>query len=150
MKRVFTKQYLPWFILIFISYIFLAILLSQFYLNFKYMPYYISTIKWSWFLTSVVFTLIIGFLVALNSIYAYVKYKEHKEFKKETALSCVGTIGGLSTGVCPSCVAGLFPLILDGFGISFSYAALPFKGLEVQFLVIVILGISLYFLHRRI
>ncbi len=150
MKRVFTKNYVYWFILIFISYIFLAILLSQFYLNFRYIPYYASTIKWSWFLISVLFTLIIGFLVALNSIYAYVKYKEHKEFKKEAALSCAGTIGGLSTGVCPSCVASLFPLLLDGFGISFSYASLPFKGLEVQVIVIIILGISLYFLHRRL
>ena len=149
MKIIFTKPYLFWLIIIFVFYIALAVILSKFYINFKYIIYYLTTINWTYFLISIIFTLIIGFLVALNLVYSYIKYKQHKEFKKETAVTCFGTIGGLSTGVCPVCVSGLFPFLLGTFGISFTYAILPFKGLEIQFLVILVLVTNLYFLHRR-
>ena len=149
MKKVFTKPYVYWLFFIFVFYIVLAVLLSKFYINFKYIPYYLNTINWTYFLIAIIFTLIIGLLVGLNLVYLYIKYKQRKEFKKETAVTCLGTIGGLTTGVCPACVSGLFPFLLSFFGISFSYAALPFRGLEVQLFVIVILIISLYFLYRK-
>jgi len=52
-------------------------------------------------------------------------------------------------GVCPLCVTGLFPIIFGLFGLSFSLASLPFKGLEVQVVAIVLLLSSLYLLRKN-
>ena len=51
--------------------------------------------------------------------------------------------------MCPLCVTGLIPLILSLFGISFSFAVLPFGGIEIQFLVVIILFIGLWMMWRR-
>ncbi|MEM3113347.1 MAG: hypothetical protein QXI33_02900 [Candidatus Pacearchaeota archaeon] len=94
----------------------------------------------------------IALLVSLNAISFYIKYKERKNFekcKKAGFVGGVGTIGGLITGVCPLCVTGLIPLILSFLGLSFSFATLPFQGIEVQILVVIILSISLWMMWRR-
>ena len=77
-------------------------------------------------------------------VYTYIRYKERKKYKAEGALTCAATIGGLATGVCSACVAGIIPLIFSILGLSFSWASLPFKGMEIQLVVIVMLSISLY------
>jgi len=64
-------------------------------------------------------------------------------------LSSAGAIGGLVTGVCPLCVTGLIPLILGFIGVSFSFASLPFQGIEVQVLVVIILLMSLINLSKK-
>ena len=149
MRQLFKRPYLYWVIGIFIFYLTLNVLFSEFYVTIKYIPFYLGQIHWAELLLSVFFVLVIAALVAMNSVTAYLKYQERKNVKKGTALSCLATVGGMATGVCPACVTGLFPLILSTFGVTFSWGMLPFKGLEVQVFVIGVLGVSFYLLHRK-
>ena len=133
---------------IFIVYLVITIYISEFYITAKHIPHYIQTIEWSKLIASILLALIIASLVSINSVYAYIKHKR-RNVKKEEGLICVATIGGFATGVCPACVTGLFPIIFSYFGLSFSFLSLPFQGLEIQVLIIVILVASLYFLQKN-
>lgn len=148
-KEVFVTPYLYGFIIVFLLYIALAIIISQFYITIIYIPKYLQTIKWSELIVGILFTLIIAFLVSINSVLSYKKYKQKKNIRKCAAITSVGTIGGLSTGVCSICVSGLFPFIFSLFGITFTWTFLPFNGLEIQLLVIILLSLSLYFFVRN-
>ena len=64
-------------------------------------------------------------------------------------LAGAGSVGGLIVGVCPLCVTGLVPLALGLLGIGFSFASLPFQGIEVQVLVVIVLFVSLINLSRK-
>ena len=78
----------------------------------------------------------------------YAKYKERKKCSG-VGTAGVGTVGGLIVGVCPLCVAGVFPLILGIIGISFSFASLPFQGIEIQVIVALVLFFSFRKLSRN-
>ena len=149
MRKILEKPYIFYLIGIFLLYIILAVVFSKFYFTIKFLPYYLNTINWSELIISIILTIIIALLVSLNSVYSYIRFKQKRNIKKETSISCAATIVGLSTGVCPACVAGVFPLVLSLIGISFTWASLPFKGLEIQLLIIIVLLISLYLLNRR-
>lgn len=149
MKRVFSRPYLYWFVVIFVFYLLLNILLSGFYNTIKLVIIYASTIDWFKLGISLILTLAIGFLVALNSVYVYVLYRERKRCKEGKALAVTGGIGGLVVGVCPLCVTGLIPLIFGFLGIGFSFASLPFQGIEIQVLVVAVLVLSLHLLRKR-
>lgn len=149
LKQVLRRPYVYWLSGIFLLYLVLTSIFSQFYITIQYIPHYLDTINWTELILSIFFTLIIASLVAINSVYGYIKYKERARVKKATALTCAATIGGFSTGVCAACVTGLFPLILGFFGVTFSWGMLPFKGMEVQALIIAVLGTSFYLLHRK-
>ncbi len=132
----------PLFWILFFSYLILAVVMSNFYQTARYIPYYLDSINWLELILSIIFTLVIATLVSLNVLY----FKEKRKLNK--SLSCTAALVGLSTGVCASCVSGVFPFLLSVLGISFSYALLPFHGLEVQFLTILVLIISLYLVKR--
>lgn len=149
MTQIFKKSYIYWIILIFILYIALNIIFSGFYNTIKLIIIYANTVDWLKLGISIILTLVIGFLVAVNSVTAYIKYKERKKCKEGVATASVGTVGGLIVGVCPLCVTGLFPLIFSFLGIGFSFASLPFGGIEIQVLVVIILSISLWMLKKR-
>lgn len=137
-----------WFFGVFIFYLVLNILISGFYETIPLIVIYASTVNWLKLTLSFILTLAIGFLVALNTLVIYMKYKERKKCKG-TGIAGVGAVGGLIVGVCPLCVTGIFPLLLGFAGIGFSFASLPFEGIEIQILVIVILLISLYILTKE-
>ena len=150
MKRIFKRPYIYWFLGIFLLYLVLNIFISGFNDTIPLIIVYASTINWVKLGISLALTLVIGFLVAMNAIYAYVLYKERKKCKEGKILAGTGSIGGLIAGVCPLCVTGLVPLILGFFGIGFSFASLPFEGIEIQVLVIAVLSFSLKILSRKI
>ena len=148
-KEVFKKPYIYFFILILIVYLTLNILISQFYITLRYIPKYIDTINWFELTLSILFTLVIAFLVSLTILLSYIKYKQRQKIKKGVAIAALGTTSGFAAGVCTACVAGVFPFIFSLFGISFSWLSLPFKGLEFQLLVIILLLTSLHLLNKR-
>ena len=148
-KEVFKKPYIYFFILILIVYLTLNILISQFYVTLRYIPRYIDTINWFELTLSILFTLVIAFLVSLTILLSYIKYKQRQKIKKGVAIAALGTTSGFAAGVCTACVAGVFPFIFSLFGISFSWLSLPFKGLEFQLLVIILLLTSLHLLNKR-
>ncbi len=148
MRRIFKVPYLYWLIGIFIIYIALAIIVSDFITTARLIPYYLQTINWFKLGTSIFLTLVIGFLVAMNAVFFYIRYKERKQCREGGTIATLGTLGGLATGVCPLCITGILPLTLSALGISFSFASLPFGGIEVQILVVVVLIVSLLMLKR--
>ena len=149
MKIPFKKPYIYIAFLIFLVYLGINILLSGFYNTIPLILVYAKTVNWLKLGISILLTIIIGILISFNSILIYIKYQERRKCKKEIALSSAGAIGGLVAGVCPLCITGLIPLILGLIGISFSFASLPFGGIEIQVLVIIILVASLVNLVKR-
>ena len=141
MKQIFKKPYIYWFLGIFVFYLILNVLISGFYNTIPLIIFYAKTVNWLKLGISLVLTLFIGFLVSLNGILIYIKYKERKKCNGVGTASA-GTAGGLIVGVCPLCVTGIFPLILGLIGISFSFGSLPFQGIEVQVLVVLVLFVS--------
>ncbi len=146
---VFQKPQIYWTLGIFLAYMLLVIIISGFYSTIPLILKYSATINWIELSLSLAFSLLIGFLVAVNAVYAYHQYQLRIQCKEGNAFASAGTLGGLAAGVCPLCVTGLFPLILGAFGVSFSFATLPFKGLEVQVLSIALLLIGLSFFKRE-
>ena len=149
MKRVLKKPYIYWTIAIFIVYMLLNILISGFYSTIQLIFIYARTINWYELSISIIFSLIIAGLVAINAIYSYILYKERKKCIEGNTLTGIGTLGGLMAGVCPLCVTGLFPLILSLLGVTFTFASLPLKGIEIQVLVVAILLISFRMLRKN-
>ena len=149
MKNLLKKPYVFWIITIFLIYTILNFYISGFNNTFKLIFKYASTVNWLELAISILFSITIGILISLNSVLLYIKYKERQKCKNQTFLAGLGTIGGLATGFCPLCVTGLFPIILSLIGISFTFASLPFKGLEIQLLVIIILFISYKSLNKK-
>ena len=143
MRYLFKKPYVYFVILIFSVYLILNVILSGFYNTIPLILVYAKTVDWLKLGISLFLTLTIGALIAFNSVLIYIKYKERRKCKKEITLSGAGAIGGLITGVCPLCVTGLIPLMLGFVGVSFSLASLPFQGIEVQVLIVIILLVSL-------
>lgn len=149
MRILFKKPYFYFVVLVFFIYIILDVVLSGFYNTVPLILVYAKTVNWFKLIISLLLTLTIGILIAFNSVLVYIKYKERKRCKEEITLSSIGAVGGLVTGVCPLCVTGIIPLTLSFIGISFSLASLPFQGIEIQVLVVIILLISLYLLKKR-
>ena len=148
-RAVFKKPYIYFFFLIFFLYLVLNIFISQFYVTIQYIPRYLETVKWMELVLSGLFTLIIGFLISINSLFLYFNFKERKNVKKQALIASIGTFGGFATGVCSACVAGLFPFLFGLFGVSFSFLSLPFKGMEIQVVIILLLIINFYFLQKK-
>jgi len=149
MTSIFKKPYIYWILLIFIIYLALNIIFSGFYNTIKLIIVYANTVDWLKLGISIILTLVIGTLVAVNAVTAFIKYKERKKCKEGVAAASVGTVGGLIVGVCPLCVTGLFPLIFSFLGIGFSFASLPLGGIEIQAVVVIILFVSLWMLNKK-
>ena len=148
LKQLLKKPYIYSLIIIFIIYLILLLLISGFYQSIILIFIYAKTINWFELGLSIVFSLIIGILVSVNSLLIYLNYRKMKKCKEAGAIAGIGTLSGLAVGVCPLCVTGLFPLLFSFFGVTFSFVALPFKGLEIQILVIFLLSVSLRMLSR--
>ena len=142
MKQISKKPMVYYFLAIFLIYILADVLISGFYKNIPLVIYYAKTVNWIKLGTSILLSLAIGFFVALNSLLVYINYKNRKACGKETTATAAATVGGLITGVCPICITGVLPLILGAIGVSFSFASLPFQGIEVQIIILAILIFS--------
>jgi len=140
MYFLFKKPYLYILIFIVLLYSVLLYFLSDFDTTFRTALLYSETVNWYKLGFSIFLSLVIAVLIGVNSCYLYRNYLLKKSCKDESTLVGAGVIGGIAVGICPLCVGGLFPIVLSLFGISFSFGSLPFQGLEVQVLVILLLG----------
>ena len=148
MKRVFKKPYRYFIIGIFLLYLLINLIISGFYETIPLIIAYAGSVNWLKLSVSIIFSLIIGTLVSINTVLIFIKYQERKKCLAGTTTTSIGTIGGLITGFCPLCVTGLFPLIFGLFGISLSLTSLPLGGIEIQILVIIFLLASLKILNE--
>lgn len=149
MKRLFNRPYIYYILVIFLAYLVVAFVISGFYNTLPLVIRYAQTVNWVELGLSLLFSGVIGFLVAINVVAVHIKHKERKACKEAGTVATLGTVSGLAAGICPLCVTGLFPLVLGLFGITFSFASLPFKGLEIQLASIFLLGLSLVILFRK-
>jgi len=148
MKEVFSKPRVYWFIGVFVLYLALNVIFSGFYDTIPLVVTYASTVNWLKLGVSLILTIIISFLIAVVSVLSYIRYKERRNCKNAGAVAGIAGVSGLIVGVCPLCVSGIFPLLLGALGFSFSFASLPFQGIEVQFLIIILLLVSLKMLKK--
>jgi hypothetical protein len=148
-KSILKKPYIFMLIFIFLIYLILNFFFSGFYNKIPALFLYKDTINWAMLLTSIILSVIIAGLVSINSIYAFLLYKERKKCMQVSTVAGIGAIGGIVTGFCPICVTGIFPLVLSLLGITFSFASLPLNGIEFQIILIIILSVSLYYLTKR-
>jgi len=149
MREILKKPSIYFVILIFIIYILLNVFLSGFYKTIKLIVIYAGTVNWIELGASIFLTVVIGILVSINTVLFYIKYKERRKCKEAGAVATAGTLGGLAVGVCPLCITGIFPLIFSLFGLSFTFASLPFKGIEIQVLVVLTLLVSLWMMEKK-
>lgn len=136
----FKKPYSYIFIFVVLLYSIMLYYLSDFDTTFRTALLYSDTVNWYKLGFSILLSLIIAILIAVNSCYLYRNYKIRKDCKDESKLVGVGVVGGIAVGICPLCVGGLFPIVLGLLGVSFSFGSLPFQGMEVQGLIILLLG----------
>jgi hypothetical protein len=149
MKYLFKKPYVLFVLGIFAFYLILSVFISGFNNTLPLIFKYASSVNWFKLGISLFFTLLIGVLVALNTVSIFVRYRERQNCRKQGILAGIGSAGGLVVGVCPLCITGIFPLLLSFIGVSFSFASLPFQGLEIQALIVVLLGVSLWMLEKK-
>lgn len=150
MKAVFKRPYLYWFTGIFILYLVVNLLVSGFYDTIPLIIANTKTVSWFKLSISLILSFGIGFFVAVNSIYIYIISNQKKTCKAGATTTSIGVLGGLITGFCPVCITGLFPIIFGFLGISFSLASLPFQGIEIQFVVLLLLVFSYKTIEKEV
>jgi hypothetical protein len=149
MKLFLKKPYIFLLFGLFFGYLILVFALSDFGTTLQTALLYSETVNWQKLAFSLFLTLVIASLIAINGCYVYKQYKLRNDCKKGSAVASVGVIGGLAVGICPLCVGGILPILIGVFGISFSFGALPFQGIEIQLLVIALLLGNLLWMKKR-
>lgn len=135
---------------IFFLYGVLNIWLSDFYEVMFQIPYFLDTLNWEKLLVSFFLSTSIAALIAISMTMLIMDYQKRRSLrKKQGVLSAVGVVGGLSTGVCSACIAGIVPLIFSIFGITFTWAFLPWGGIEIQILTILLLSTSIFLINKK-
>ena len=78
-KRIFRKPYIFFTVGIFLIYLSINFFTSGFYKTIKLVLIYAQTVNWIGLSISLLLTILIGLLVAINAMTAFVKYKERKK-----------------------------------------------------------------------
>ena len=96
---------------------------------------------------SIIFLCIFSLLAAVAATLHIYKSDVFKQAKLGSGkIGIIGGFLGLFTSACTIC----YPLILTALGIPTALAILPFGGLEIQALSIMLLLLSVYFISRNI
>ena len=115
---------------------------NGFYLFFnysiKYYPYF-----------NVLFTIILSLLFGINLSLIIYRFKEIKKYNNESGTGIFTSVLSLFSAGCPVCSLSILTLLLPGVFAGISLAILPFKGLEIQFLGIILLLISIIILTKE-
>lgn len=148
-KAVFSWPYNLIFILTLISYLFLTVYVNELHVTAETL---FNTAK-SFLIPFLTAHIIIALLVPITIILIVLRVRELQEINsiaKGGSVSLIGTFIGILGGACPGCFAGLLPAIVGIFGSSFALTDLPFFGLEIQMLSIILLIISISILTKDI
>lgn len=98
-------------------------------------------------LGSILFLLAFTFLASLAVTLHFYRVEMYKESKLgRSGIGFVGAFLGFFTSACTVC----YPVILTLLGIPAALSILPFGGIEVQIISIVMLLVSIYFVSRSI
>ena len=124
----------------------LATFIALYYLTFYYTtPKALRSMEGLFYLY---FTFISNFIISIlfgfNIAVILHKFKLKNKIAKEGSLSGSGVLAGAFGAGCPVCGSLLLPLI----GISGGLAALPFRGLELKALALLLMLVSTYFVLK--
>ena len=97
-------------------------------------------------MTTLAILLLIVMSVLAGIVVAMTVYLVRRQIKGSLKASSSSVLVSLIAPACPSCGIGLLSVL----GFSGFLAVLPFKGLELGFLGIVLLGISIFYLSNKI
>ena len=139
------KPYFKIFTITFLIYLVLSIfLINYFFLGFK-LFFQQSTYA----IFNLLFTLILASLLGINVPLIIYRFKEARRYNNESGTGIFTSILSLFGAGCPVCSFTILSLIIPGFTTAFSLAILPFKGLEIQFLGIILLLMSIFTLTKE-
>jgi len=141
------KFYFRILLLSFILYLLLSTYLIYYFFNgfYSFFNYYIRYYPW----LNVLFTLILAFLFGINLALIIFRFREVKSYNNESGTGIFTSIISLFSAGCPVCSFSIISFLIPAIGTTFSLAILPFKGLEIQLLGIVILLISIFILTKE-
>ena len=137
------RKYFKIFSIFFLLYFLSSLYLIYYFYNGFYLFFNNPTKYYPW--ASLLFTLILSLLFGINISLVISKFYEIKNSK-------IGIIAGfisLFSAGCPVCSLSLISLLIPGLSLTFTLAALPFKGLEIQFFTIILLAISIKILTKN-
>ncbi len=111
------------------------------------LPKYIQWYGVSFTVTTVTMGFVIAILTGINTALALYKKQMTGSlgFKKGTGSSIGSAFTGAVASGCPVCTAPLLGI----FGLAGALGLLPFKGLELKAIAIIVLGVALYFTTKN-
>lgn len=145
-EAIFKKPYSFYFVFIFFLYLFFNI-----WVNKLYVTYRILIDNFYYGISLISLMILVAFLTALNANLIIIKFKEYKKFNYTTGgFTSIAVFLGFMGGACSGCIAGLFPVVTGIFlGTVLSLNVLPFKGIELQILSIILLILSANILSKE-
>ena len=143
---IFSKKYLPLFIVFSILYFFGVLYLNGI-LQIVYEAFWFN-----WYYRFITFTTIINallFALVINlSIY---RYKEISMFNpKDSFFSGFVVFLSFILGGCPTCAIGFLPLILAFFGVGSSFLLSELFFSILQIVTIILFLVAVYFLQKNL
>lgn len=144
-EAIFRKPYSFYFIFLFFLYLLFNIWINKLYITYRVL---IDNFYYGIFL--IFFMILVAFLTALNINLIIIKFKEYKKFNYESGwFTSIAVFLGFMGGACPGCIVGLFPAFAGiFFGSGISLNILPFKGIELQILSVLLLVLSANLLSK--
>lgn len=99
--------------------------------------------------TQVTLSVLVAVLFGLNLGFIVVQFHQRRILKM-CSVSGAGTLVGTLALGCPVCGTGILASLLAVFGIEGGLALLPFEGIELKVLSIILLGVTLVWSAKRI
>src|SRR3989344_5072352 len=132
------KSYFKIFLMTFIFYLILSGYLIYYFFNGFYLFFNYSIKYYPWL--NILFTLILALLFGI---------KEVRKYNNESGTGIFTSVLSLFSAGCPVCSFTILSFLIPGISVTFSLAILPFKGLEIQLLGILLLIISIFILTKE-
>ena len=141
------KFYFRIFLITFLFYLLLSTYLIYYFFNGFYL-FFNYHLKYYPYL-NILFTLILAFLFGLNTSLMIFRFKEVKSYNNESGTGIFTSVLSLFSAGCPVCSFTILSFLIPSLSVTFTLAILPFKGLEIQFLGIMLLLISIFILTKE-
>ena len=127
-----------WLLLIALSYVFLSLWLNDLFAVWSVMlasrPQYVTASLFLMIATAI--------LLGINGILIARHISFRKKMVAHGGLAAIGISTGLIGSACSACAVGVAPILLGSLGTAFSLSTLPFFGLELSVLAVLLLGVS--------
>ena len=141
------KTYFKIFLISSILYLILSFYLIYYFFNGFYLFFNYYLRYYPYF--NILFTIILSFLFGINLSLIIYRFREIKKYNNESGTGIFTSALSLFSAGCPVCSLSILTLLLPSIFAGVSLVILPFKGLEIQFLGILLLLISIFVLTKE-